>query len=76
MQLKKGKHIIINSNESKFLVHCIQMIGVWAKMASSIEKPFKQTEEIESCFVLLRTQIANLVYCKKLQQLSGKLDCS
>ncbi|CAL4115982.1 unnamed protein product, partial [Meganyctiphanes norvegica] len=55
---------IVNTKETKFISHCIQLIGIFAAKTGSIPGPGSHVNKIQNCFSVFRI-IRNLVNCGK-----------
>ena len=62
-QLLKRKPIVVDSIETKFMLHCIQLIGIFATMAATITDPEEQAIEVHLCICCFTEGIRNLVDC-------------
>ncbi|CAL4169441.1 unnamed protein product [Meganyctiphanes norvegica] len=58
--------LFVNSIETRFISHCIQLIGVFAVMAETIPDPKEQFFRIRNCCLVFRKAVGSLVNCGSL----------
>ncbi|CAL4216142.1 unnamed protein product [Meganyctiphanes norvegica] len=63
-QICNNKEVFVDSKETRFISHCIQLIGVFAVLARSLSDtfPYYEREKIK-CYAAFNDNIGNLVYC-------------
>jgi len=62
-QIKSKNISFVDSKETLFLCHCIQLIGVFVVLTNSTTSPRKQLTQITECCRVLNGTISNLVNC-------------